>query len=342
MVYIGKVGDFVCQSSRYSANQSVCITGMSGCGKTCKLQQIELELVKERPAITVIVLDLNHTHTDDQIFKDIVEDYREKVNRIRIVDDGIRIDFCGNGMVSGESKSSWICRVNSVVAALCFGQRFGSKQVAALREAVVYAFEHEDDYAEHLKAIEAGLIQQKSSSALQVRAKLWTIFESGIIRKEPGKRIKEGKINIFDFSELDEITKSIMIELFLYDFWSKIQRHKPNFNRTALVLDEFQNLNLRILLGMLREGRKYGLSLLLATQTLATFSKDERAVIGQAAIRLYFQPENSRLRTVAKDIFAEDADVYVKKLQELRVGQCIAVGDLEINGKGIHRPIVVD
>lgn len=52
-----------------SPNNSVLMTGISGSGKTCRMNQIELDAALHGK--TVIILDLNQTHEYKQIFTSI-------------------------------------------------------------------------------------------------------------------------------------------------------------------------------------------------------------------------------------------------------------------------------
>ena len=60
-------------------------------------------------------------------------------------------------------------------------------------------------------------------------------------------------------------------------------------NNITIVIDEFQHLLLNkkaMLVQLLTEGRKYGLDVILATQSLARFTNDTLVALNQAAVRL--------------------------------------------------------
>ena len=56
-MYLGKFNRESCLTGRKSPNGSVCITGLSGTGKTSRMNQVELESVRQGD--TLIVIDLN-------------------------------------------------------------------------------------------------------------------------------------------------------------------------------------------------------------------------------------------------------------------------------------------
>lgn len=83
---------------------------------------------------------------------------------------------------------------------------------------------------------------------------------------------------ILDLSEVDALTQVSLAELTLSSIWRNAQYGSLKLftENLIIVLDEFQNLSLKkdsVLRNMLREGRKFSISLVLATQTLGTSSK---------------------------------------------------------------------
>ena len=71
----------------------------------------------------------------------------------------------------------------------------------------------------------------------------------------------------------------------------------------TIVIDEFQSLALErdsVLFQMLTEARKYGISLILATQTLSIFTKNELSVINQASTKLFFRQSITDARKIGE------------------------------------------
>jgi len=98
------------------------------------------------------------------------------------------------------------------------------------------------------------------------------------------------------------------------------------------VLDEVQNLDHQDgapLAQMLREGRKFGFSLILATQIMSSLERDERDRLFNAAHKLFFRPADTELRTYA-DIAAvstsERTDTWMSRLSSLKKGECYSLG----------------
>src|SRR5262249_44716679 len=97
-------------------------------------------------------------------------------------------------------------------------------------------------------------------------------------------------------------------------------------------LDEVQNLDHRDespLAQLLREGRKFGFSLILATQIMSNLEKDERDRLFLAAHKLFFRPADTELRTyaeIAALTTGEKTDDWLKKLAGLKKGECYSLG----------------
>lgn len=340
-MYIGKVDKKVCRTNMKSSNQSVCLTGLSGSGKTTRLNQIEYMCVKDGG--TVIVLDINMSHGYGRIFNDIKKAYFQATNRISILRDGL-----GDGllhlMASENPQEQFVLSVNAAVQALSSAQNMGPRQISSLRRAVIDAMGMRRKFGTDAEALEFALEEQDNEIADIVQEKLWTLLNCGAL-KPAKKKIQQGKINIIEFSGSDTITQSALAEIFLNNLWRRVRGSgtsavNKNF---VVVLDEFQNLSLKkdaILPNLLREGRKFGINLLLATQSLEIFSKDKLAMLDQTATKLYFRQTQHEARRLAKEIDIEKANEWAEKLVNLQVGEAIAVGNFFVDGTEICRPLL--
>ena len=99
-----------------------------------------------------------------------------------------------------------------------------------------------------------------------------------------------------------------------------------------VVLDEAQNLSHKLdspVGGLLTEGRKFGFSLILATQTLSNLKPDEQDRMFQAAHKLFFQPaatEFQEYATILANSTSEKQDIWVQRLSALKKGECYSLG----------------
>jgi DNA phosphorothioation-dependent restriction protein DptH len=101
----------------------------------------------------------------------------------------------------------------------------------------------------------------------------------------------------------------------------------------VLVLDEAQNLDLTEgapVTKYLREGRKFGLSLILATQIIRGLSSDKQSRLFQAGHKLFFRPSDTECLIYAKLIansIGGNVDEWVTELSSLTKGQCYSLGE---------------
>lgn len=342
-MYCGNLDRQPCWISSNSPNQSVCLTGISGMGKTTRLNIMELTEVQTGG--TILILDMNQTHTDSRLFPPVQKEFQKFLNRIDMLQDGLGAGLLQPMHTQQGTEEPFFHLVNSAVKALSSSQNMGARQIAALRQAVIGAINHLNEFATEAEALAFFLLQQENSYAEAVYQKLWTVLNCGALRPST-KFIQEGKINIMDLSGADSITQVCLAEIALSNLWRTIRFHSQETARqeVVIVLDEFQNLSLKsdaVLRNMLCEGRKFGISLLLATQTLEVFPKDIIALLNQAATRLFFRPAQNEAKKIAQVIDFENVHKWMKELLNLKIGESIAVGNLCAGNMEIFRPVIL-
>ena len=128
-----------------------------------------------------------------------------------------------------------------------------------------------------------------------------------------------------DFARL--VTEFSLINLYWY-YRGCGNKDRPK----VVVLDEAQNLSHKLdspVGGLLTEGRKFGFSLILATQTLSNLKQDEQDRMFQAAHKLFFQPaatEFQEYATILAHSTSEKPDIWVQRLPPSRRGNVILWG----------------
>jgi DNA phosphorothioation-dependent restriction protein DptH len=148
--------------------------------------------------------------------------------------------------------------------------------------------------------------------------------------------------NIFQLAGMDERSSRLITEFILWDLYGYLQAKGQKSDPKVVVLDEVQNLDHKEgspLSKYLREGRKFGLSLILATQTMSNMKKDERDRMFQADHKLFFKPADTELKAFA-DIASlatqQRVDDWVQRLSSLAKGECYSIGKaLAPNGNGL-------
>ena len=96
-----------------------------------------------------------------------------------------------------------------------------------------------------------------------------------------------------------------------------------------------------ILLEMLRESRKYSANIILSTQSNTGFTSAVMSAVNQTAVQLFFRPSVSDMKKVADMIAPQDAGRWLLMLKKMRVGESVATGNLSVNGKEIHYPLII-
>lgn len=345
-MYLGKCEGLDCIVSPSAPNSSVLITGQSGSGKSCRQNQIELAEVQSEN--TVIVIDVSQNHSEKDIFSPILCRYKQCLNRIDVAKDGIGINLLSPISNRQGKFESYVNLVNSNVYAFSSTWRMGVGQQAILREAIEMAIVYINE--NHNLSDEDALrmafsAKEKNTKWQAVYQRLWTILNCGALRSGE-KYIQGQKINILDLSGLDILSAETVAEAVLSYFWRMAynQGFPKDFGKVTIVVDEFQHLSVKAysaLSMILREGRKFGLNLLLTTQSLSIFSNAELAMLNQAATHLYFHPAENDLTKIAKLIDPSKKEYWRKQLTGLERGQCFGIGSLDVNENYIQRPLIL-
>lgn len=231
--------------------------------------------------------------------------------------------------------------ISEIADLLLSAMKAGDRQKGTLRQAIKWALKNRKKFGSDFEAIEMGLEEIGTEKALGVRDKIWPLLKCDIFR-ESVKEIQKGKINIISFEGIDSDLKVVLSEVFLKNLWKEAQIMKTN--KITIVIDEFQHLLLSkksMIVQLLTEGRKYGLDVILATQSLARFSKDTLVAINQAAVRLYFRPALNETKTLALQIDGLNVERTILMLKQLKIGESVAIGNLEFAGRHMDRPIVI-
>jgi hypothetical protein len=309
------------------------------------MNQIELASVCQ--GNTVIVINMNQTHDENQIFSEIRQDYAQYTNQICAVKDGMGLGIL-QAVKTSSGEESYVELVNAAVQALSAGNQMGTRQMGTLRTAIINAIELRERFSDEGKALAYGLSQIDNELGEIVYEKIWTLLNCGAL-KSASKTMQKKKINIIDMKGTDLLTQASLAELTLSSLWRRIRLREPNRESKILItIDEFQNLSLKKdspLMRMLTEGRKFGVSLLLATQSFEMIPKAVRPALNQMATHLYFRPSVSEAKNVAKNIVqqigSDNVGEWTKTVLNLKKGESIAVGEFVCSGKEIKRPILL-
>lgn len=102
--------------------------------------------------------------------------------------------------------------------------------------------------------------------------------------------------------------------------------HQSEYNPLCMFIDEIQNQNLSkgsVISRIIREGRKYLISLNYATQYIS--GTEISKLLSQASLNVCFRPEINSLKSVAEMLGFSKKDVW--KLNNMNVGECFIQGN---------------
>jgi len=140
-------------------------------------------------------------------------------------------------------------------------------------------------------------------------------------------------VNILQLKGLAQDTQKMVTEFVLWDLWNFAQSTGNKNQPIPLVLDEIQNLDHGSdspLNKMLREGRKFGISLILATQTISQFNQEQKDRLFQASHKLFFKPAATEIDSFSKILSQSTPGVsrsdWASRLSSLEKGQCWSLG----------------
>lgn len=147
---------------------------------------------------------------------------------------------------------------------------------------------------------------------------------------------ENSRCHVFQFHMVDRHSARAVIEFVLWDLYSFVcscgNKHTPR----VVVLDEVQNLDLgpdAPVAKYLTEGRKHGLALITATQTVKGVGGVSDARVSrlfQAEHKLFFKPTENEMREHAQLLHNAISNVTVQdwatRLASLQIGECWSLG----------------
>ena len=146
----------------------------------------------------------------------------------------------------------------------------------------------------------------------------------------------ERRCHVFQFLSVDRHTSRALIEFVLWDLYAFVRRFGNTSTPRVVVLDEVQNLDLGAdapVAKYLTEGRKFGLSLITATQSIRAIGGMNDARISrlfQAEQTLFFKPSENELKEHAQLLHNSIGNIniadWTTRLASLQIGECWSLG----------------
>lgn len=143
-------------------------------------------------------------------------------------------------------------------------------------------------------------------------------------------------IIVLQLSTISEASRKFLTEVILLTLWKEIFLLGDSKKFQTLLLDEFHNLSVKngsAIYSFLREGRRFGVGIVLATQYITNYSEDEIETLMQAGNSLVFHPVDRNIVFSAKMIDFENAKAWHVILSRLGRGEVVLKGHFRITGK---------
>lgn len=324
-------------------NGHMLLLGKSGTGKTTESESIMLNLVKE--GATVIAFDVHQTLAVDQIFKDLEKEFSENCEIHDVYADGICCPFFTQLQLASGHTEKKIATVGALTATMERVFRLGVDQKASLRRALEDVMETGAYQRDGLLAVDEALHRMGGKVEMHVREKLYMLTHSQIFM-DGEFFIAQGKINIIRLSDFPEDTQIEVAEMILAYIWRLALARALLCDSIYIFVDEVQNLSLSknsIVAKLLSEGRKFGVNLIFATQSLrGGFSHAEADRIQQADLEFFFRPADDEMAKIAEMIDRSEAKKWLLELSRLERAECIVKGSLVIGKIPIKEPVKLD
>lgn len=324
-------------------NRHMLLFGTSGMGKTYTIQCLLCELGRYEQ--NSLIVDYTNGFFENQLeeeFKKILQPVQHVVRKTPLSINPFRqqIETIGREPIP-EGGSNTAQRVSGVFAEV---YNFGDQQKSALYQAVKRGVERSgeagmvlDDLIPYLEEMshEKGTVGAAAGSVISKIRPFVDQNPFGTEDPESWERLftdSHHRCHVLQLAGFLRDSARLITEFSLIDLYWFYRGRGTKDQPRVIVLDEVQNLDHREqspLAQLLSEGRKFGFSLILATQIMSNLDKDERDRLFNAAHKLFFKPTDTEVRTYA-DIAAistgEKADVWMKRLALLKQGECYSLG----------------
>lgn len=336
------------------ANRHMLITGTSGQGKTYSIQVMLYELTKRN--ISAVIFDYTEGFMLQQLETPFKESLGDKINQHIVYSTGVPINPFKRHQIEIVPGTKFLEKESDVAARLAdiFAHvyNFGDQQYSAIFDAVYNGLvKYGEKMNMELFKTELEEIVEKNKTAKSVLSKMSPFFhtvEFSLNTEFDWGDIlyaDEAKVNIIQLTMFTQEMKVIITEMMLWDAWYYTKNFGTKDKPFVVVLDEAQNLSHAMKspsATILTEGRKFGWSAWFATQSLSVLKSDEIVRLLQASFKLYFKPTDNEIVKIAKQLDVTGETDWLASVQNLKKGQCIAVGDkMKPNGTvGPALPVV--
>ena len=167
-----------------------------------------------------------------------------------------------------------------------------------------------------------------------------------IIPENDAQEKSDKLITLYQISNCNDNLRGPLVTYILSILWQLVRCGKSPYD--VIVIDEIQNVPFTKgtpLFSMLREGRKFGLRVLLATQYLPDKDRERNKLnaLLQVGMLLVFHPTYGDIKTVNEILQIDDEVDWKPMLRTLERGYAILKAEYRVKGSTItcKRPVLV-
>ena len=326
-----------------TANPHLMIVGESGFGKTYAIQCIVAELAAR--GIRSFIIDFGRGFDLESAPRQFIDSVLPQ--EVSTSQQGINL----NPLQIHPGDSNGPINV-AVRVADCFGRvyRIGVQQHALLRDLIIELFAdfgivkaepgtwHQrspscSDLNEKLRSIASSRSDKRAGKAQGLKSHISTFFlfdtfrDSGVDVNWESLGQSTASTLIIQLKGLEDRTQKVVTEFLLWDLYHYLRRRGPHNLDCYCVLDEAHNLSFSSdgpIDKLVREARKFGLGLILASQQPTDFN---RTVFGNTASKLIFQTfdHGNRLsrQLASKCLVRTDPEQLAGDIARLQKGEAL-------------------
>lgn len=303
-------------------NEHILTLGRSGMGKTYFLCRKMEEAIQQDKR--VVVFDYSESYSLQELKKNQIKCI-EKVMILDPVEGPVDLGFSAENIKSGLPNALFKVLVMK-----------GFYQKKLLREAINEIFYKGAKFSIPMliRILEFFSIMKDEDedriniSRLLSKLDIYSEIENIFISSNTEPMLKEAGILIIQLSNYGEMQRKFCVEFLAELFWQDVRIGRKSGD--VFVFDEFQNMELRpgsALSAMLREGRKFELSIWMASQFLGNYDKEAVDTLLQVGNKIFFRPTENDEHLVADFIAPGEYTAWRKVLRKLDIGEVILKGN---------------
>lgn len=310
---------------------SLLITGTPGSGKSVCGQMILCQLAMQD--IPVIVIDLRSTLVKERIYSAFQEFFKLKIKHWDLYTSHLPCSLLTPTVFADGTVEKSYDSAAAIAKILADHFRFGQTQRGLIAEACEQVIQNGSYHKQGFAALEEALKNLSTRETRSIITRLRTLFlHNPFIDGE--WQYASNYIHVMDLTKYasNPPVQSAIAELILFHVWNQVSTSRK---RTPIYVycDEFQNIGLHksgILEKILTEGRKFGINIVLITQSLTIcFSAEEQQLLSQAPYMLIFRSTGRDAERWARQIcIPESYTEMTQLLKNLMRGECVIFGSI--------------